>query len=488
MEVLTFETANALFVAFVTGLAGFLILRSFWRRPATFAVGRFALMPLLAGLVLLFVPWVLFMDDSVATVPLLFESTTLIGLGFVALLLGLIVGDMVLFRMTPVATSALEWLSRSGRRSTEDPRWPGVVAMAIVLGTTTAVLVAAGAVASDQASTDVLSGDQGSGFEVAAVHSLPTGPLSMVFRSGSDGYLALDNGQVVHFVLPDGDDGDLSLETATDSIPFPRGLTIADNTLFVSALGPTADRSTDGYVAAFDIQPDGTLTNERRVVSDLPVASRLHGVNGLTLGTDGLIYLSIGGTRLIASDEPGFALIGKVVRFAPDGSDLEVFAEGLRNVFDLTWDDEGRLFGVDNDGPTNRGFRREEIIEIKQGAHYGYPEEGTFDPPEVRTEPPFWVLDGTEGSAGVEWAPRAGLGPGLLIGSRRLLEYVPFERDEHGYYVGGEADLVPGATVELLRTEHGFLSVVEAGPDGLLYVGVFGSRLPSSLFVLTPSG
>ena len=267
MEVLTFETANALFVVFVMGLAGLLILRSFWRRPRTFAVGRFALMPLLAGLVLLLVPWVLFMDDSVETVPLLLESTTLIGLAGVALLLGVIVGDLVLFRTTPVATSALGRLSRSERGSTEDPRWPGIVGMAVVLGLTTAVLVAAGAVFSDQASTDVLSGDQESGFQVAAVHSLPTGPLSMVFRSGSDGYLALDNGQVVYFRLPDTDNGDLSLETATDSIPFPRGLTIAGTTLFVSALGPTSDRSTDGYVAAFDIQPDGALTNERLVVS-----------------------------------------------------------------------------------------------------------------------------------------------------------------------------------------------------------------------------
>ena len=79
-------------------------------------------MPLLAGLVLLLVPWVLFMDDSVETVPLLLESTTLIGLAGVALLFGVIVGDLVLFRTTPVATSALGWLSRSERGSTEDPR------------------------------------------------------------------------------------------------------------------------------------------------------------------------------------------------------------------------------------------------------------------------------------------------------------------------------------------------------------------------------
>ena len=111
---------------------------------------------------------------------------------------------------------------------------------------------------------------------------------------------------------------------------------------------------------------------------------------------------------------PNFELLGTVLSLRPDGGDVRVVADGLRNVYDLAFDDAGRLYGVDNDGQTAGGWRREELLQIHQGDDFGYPSDGTFGPYTRRTAPPLWVLE-TTGSAGIEWVQSGG--PKLVVGS-----------------------------------------------------------------------
>ena len=69
---------------------------------------------------------------------------------------------------------------------------------------------------------------------------------------------------------------------------------------------------------------------------------------------------------------------GVIYRCNPDGSELEVFAWGLRNPYALNLDPQGRLLTI-NQGEDNRGSRAFEetpdaLFEVKHGAWYGWPD------------------------------------------------------------------------------------------------------------------
>jgi glucose/arabinose dehydrogenase len=69
---------------------------------------------------------------------------------------------------------------------------------------------------------------------------------------------------------------------------------------------------------------------------------------------------------------------GTILRMDPDGSNLEVYAWGLRNPFGLKWGPDGKLYASES-AMDDRGSRPvanvpDFLWEIKQGAWYGFPD------------------------------------------------------------------------------------------------------------------
>lgn len=125
-----------------------------------------------------------------------------------------------------------------------------------------------------------------------------------------------------------------------------------------------------------DKDGDGKADEKTVVVSGFGthLAYAGHDMHGLFLGPDGRIYWSIGdkGIRVKTPDglDYRFPHQGGLMRCEPDGSNFEVFAHGLRNIQEVSFDQFGNFFGVDNDADFEG--EKERLVFIEQYGDLGW--------------------------------------------------------------------------------------------------------------------
>ena len=125
-----------------------------------------------------------------------------------------------------------------------------------------------------------------------------------------------------------------------------------------------------------DLDGDGKADGRVRMFRGFGVHAAFdgHDLHGLTIGPEGKIYFSCGDNGFSVVTQEGERLhypnTGGVLRMNPDGSELEVFAYGLRNVQEFDFDQFGNMFGVDNDGDLED--ERERAVYIAEGSDSGW--------------------------------------------------------------------------------------------------------------------
>jgi hypothetical protein len=326
---------------------------------------------------------------------------------------------------------------------------------------------------------------ESSDFSLEGIFETPERPTSLAFSDRGQGYLTTLDGSIFRFEPPSSSNDSIRFEEVASGIRFPQGIEIVDNTLYTVDIGELREdnmetlRNSNAEVLAFDVTDDGTLDNRRVVVSGLPVINRDHSPNGITLGPDGRLYLSIGhfegGWKEERDYEPDQEIhqnmnyLGTIVSFDPDGSNVEVMASGLRNVYDISFDEDGHLYGTDNDGETGRSLQYDVLYHIEDDGFYGFPEYGTFDESggDEEIEEPLWVFDSWP--SGMETAEKVGYESGILAGLWKRVVFVPLAKDDEGPYVPE-----PARDILLLRGD--FPTIVNAGPNGRLYVSAFNKN------------
>jgi quinoprotein glucose dehydrogenase len=99
-----------------------------------------------------------------------------------------------------------------------------------------------------------------------------------------------------------------------------------------------------------------------------------HGISGLIVGPDGRLYWEVGDMGFSVVDQTGrrweYPYEGAVLRSEHDGSGFEVFATGIRNLQEFSFDEHGNLISVDNDG--DHQGEHERLVYIPYGSDSGW--------------------------------------------------------------------------------------------------------------------
>ncbi|MBK8136510.1 MAG: PQQ-dependent sugar dehydrogenase [Chloroflexi bacterium] len=210
------------------------------------------------------------------------------------------------------------------------------------------------------------------GFSLSLYGQFPGQPMQMTF--GPDGRLyatVLENGtrQGAVYALESGG----TVERITQTLESPVGLAFAPGTetLYISS------RVTAESGGALWRVVDGSAT---LLIDDLPCcySAVSNQPQGVTFGPDGYLYLGVSSlTDHAEPSNPQFERYatpqpyeGSILRIQPQNGAADVYAEGLRDPYDLAFAPDGRLYATDGGMLNGIGDR---ILSIERGAHYGFP-------------------------------------------------------------------------------------------------------------------
>lgn len=118
-----------------------------------------------------------------------------------------------------------------------------------------------------------------------------------------------------------------------------------------------------------DPDDDGKADTHEAIAGDFGIRVSFigHDLHGIIRGPDGRLYFSVGDRGYHVRTADGKTVAGEgrgaVFRCEPDGSGLELYADGLRNPQELAFDDHGNLFTFDNTGDIGDKARMVYVLE-----------------------------------------------------------------------------------------------------------------------------
>lgn len=212
----------------------------------------------------------------------------------------------------------------------------------------------------------------------------PTGEVfvgvDMIGSLGKD----MGKGFIRRFVDTD-NDGKMDRHTDFARVDNPRGIFVLGDQVFV--LHTTFDTST-GKATGMDLvvfedkNQDGIADGAARpLIVGLSNTKYIqergtdHATNGIRMGIDGWIYIAVGDFgfhNATGTDGKKLTMLGGgVLRVRPDGTEMEVYTHGLRNIYDVAIDPYMNIFTRDN---TNDGGGWDiRFTHQIQSGEYGYP-------------------------------------------------------------------------------------------------------------------
>ena len=228
------------------------------------------------------------------------------------------------------------------------------------------------------------------GFQAEIVAAFPKEQASIIsLATDGQGHILASSQNDKLFRIVPGKLGQQHSETSIHNLNVEfgggHGLLVAFNSLYLVKADGTGD---SGVYRLKDTDGKGNYSNPKLI---LPIPGRgEHGGHGLVVGPHGKwIYLIAGNATGTPADLTADHTIkpkatsnyqvpkrqGWVIRFSPDGSQREMFCDGLRNAYDIAFNRQGDLFTFDSDNEGFMGlpwYRPANIYHLISGADYGW--------------------------------------------------------------------------------------------------------------------
>ncbi len=146
----------------------------------------------------------------------------------------------------------------------------------------------------------------------------------------------------------------------------PNGLAMRNGALYVATAGRLLRY--DDIEAHLDAPAEPVVLRD-----DLPNPDRGHTWKYIAFGPDDLLYMSVGAPCNVCESE---SLVSAIIRMRPDGSNTEVFAEGVRNSVGFDWHPVTRELWFTDNGRDLMGddVPNDELnVAPRAGLHFGFP-------------------------------------------------------------------------------------------------------------------
>lgn len=173
-------------------------------------------------------------------------------------------------------------------------------------------------------------------------------------------------GKVYAVVDGDRDNKVDAVVTIAKDLDMPNGVAYRDGTLYVAEVS---------RVLRFDdIENHLKSPPKPHVINASFPSDERHGWKYIAFGPDGMLYVPIGAPcNVCESSDPRYA---SIMRMQPDGSQLEIFARGIRNTVGFDWHPQTKVLWFTNNGRDWMGdnLPPDTLNRVPaKGFHFGFP-------------------------------------------------------------------------------------------------------------------
>ncbi len=165
-------------------------------------------------------------------------------------------------------------------------------------------------------------------------------------------------------------DGDMVADrrdTIATGLTMPNGVVYRDGDLYVAEVNK---------IHRFPDIMSNLAAPKSEVIYDAYPTDRHHGWKFIAFGPDGKLYVPVGGPCNVCDKESENEVYASITRMDPDGSNMEVYARGVRNSVGFAWHPETKKMWFTDNG---RDMMGDDIpacelnLAPEKGLHFGFP-------------------------------------------------------------------------------------------------------------------